>query len=136
MYVCTYVCMYVCMYGIKITLYIIFLSFYLLVLIHFYKIANGKSCRWSIFVDCGFLSIYKVIILFSLISFLHLYVYFDMCVTTFFWTYLWILILIKYQQFRCFHTWFLCHFPCYQNIYLVIPTLIQDLLYKSGSENC
>ena len=107
------------------------------VLIHFYKIANRKSCSWSVFVDCGFLSIYMVIILLSLISFLHLYVSLDMCCDHIFLIpHLWILILIKYQQFRCFHTWFLCHFPCYHNIYLLIPTSIQDLLYKSGSENC
>ena len=71
MYIYVCVSIYACVYGLKISVYIISLFLSFGVLIHFYKIANGKSCRWSVFVDCGFLSVYKVIILLSLISFLH-----------------------------------------------------------------
>ena len=80
-YVCVSIYIYICVYIYVYTHTYIWLKNYLIynlslflsfgVLIHFYKIANGKSCRWSVFVDCGFLSVYKVIILLSLISFLH-----------------------------------------------------------------
>ena len=93
-YVCVSIYIYICVYIYVYTHTYIWLKNYLIynlslflsfgVLIHFYKIANGKSCRWSVFVDCGFLSVYKVIILLSLISFLHSYVSLDMSVTVFF----------------------------------------------------